>query len=115
MTRLSEPDALVKFSTRIGMRSNKRTRLLKEEFTTLNFLLGTYHNTENLQKLLKNLNKAFRSITRATDKSYFPTTIMRHIFGAPKQNIRITGTMETTDSITLTRGRNQRHERNSYS
>ena len=32
-----------------------------------------------------------------------------------KQNIRITGTMETTDSITLTRGRNQRHERNSYS
>ena len=69
MSRLSEHDSLVRFSTRTGMGANERFRLLKEGFYILDSLLEIYHNMENLQNHFKNINKTVRSVTRTSDKS----------------------------------------------
>ena len=80
------------------MGANESSRLLKEGLNTLDFLLETYYYIDNLRNLLKNINKTFRSITRESDKLYFPTTIMRRLCGVHSfMNIMVSGISQVPD------------------
>ena len=98
MLRLNESDALVRFLDRMYMEANEWSILLKGGFNTQDSLLEIYHNTENTQQILKNLNKTFGYITRTLDKSYFPTTIMRQHCGLHWfMNIMVSGLSQVPD------------------
>ena len=69
------------FLTNIGMQASERACLHREGFTTMQELLSAYLDTDQLKKLIVNLNKTFGSTT-GNNRAYFPTTVTRRLCGA---------------------------------
>ena len=66
--------------TTIGMLVAGRDRMIEEGYATLQDRLDPYSKTDDLRKLIVNLNKTF-GMASGVDRAYYPTTVSRRLCG----------------------------------
>ena len=62
------------------MSAQSRARMAEEGFATMQDLLDSYSKTDDLRKLIVNLNKTF-GMASGVDRAYYPATVSRHLCG----------------------------------
>ena len=80
IAKLDNVDDFSNLMKTIGMSAQSRARMAEEGFATMQDLLDSYSKTNDLRKLIVNLNKTF-GMASGVDRAYYPATVSSRLCG----------------------------------